>query len=80
MAPDPVDFCKHFDIYDHILRPGGFDPYARLKDMDVEEIDVAVLYPTIYLWMELLTEDAQFNAALCRAYNNWLVDYCKADP
>jgi hypothetical protein len=60
-------------------RPGGYDPQARLKDMDMDGIDMAVLYGTTALgfcWIE----DAKFGAALCRAYNNWLADYCKADP
>jgi predicted TIM-barrel fold metal-dependent hydrolase len=58
-------------------RPGGYDPHARLLDMDAEGIDVAVLYPTSMLtW----TEDALLFGAACRAYNNWLRDYCSASP
>ena len=34
-------------------RPGGYDPHARLVDMDADGIDVAVLYPTSMLtWVE----------------------------
>jgi predicted TIM-barrel fold metal-dependent hydrolase len=58
-------------------RPGGYDPQARLTDMDAEGIDVAVLYPTSMLsWVE---EPDLFGAA-CRAYNRWLADYCAAAP
>jgi predicted TIM-barrel fold metal-dependent hydrolase len=58
-------------------RPGGYDPVSRLVDMDAEGIDVAVLYPTSMLtWVE---DPALFGAA-CRAYNNWLRDYCSAAP
>jgi predicted TIM-barrel fold metal-dependent hydrolase len=58
-------------------RPGGYDPHARLVDMDAEGIDRAVLYPTSMLtWAE---DPAIFGAA-CRAYNNWLRDYCAAAP
>ena len=36
-----------------MARPGGYDPDARLVDMDAEGIDVAVLYPTSMLtWVE----------------------------
>lgn len=80
MIPDEQEFGKYFGMYDHILRPGGYDPHLRLKDMDEEGIDISVLYPTMYLWLELLTDDVQFNAAMNRAYNNWLADYCQADP
>jgi len=31
-------------------QPGGSDPVARLRDMDAEGIDQAVLYPTIGLY------------------------------
>src|SRR5271170_7028095 len=68
------------DTFDHITAPGGFDPHARLKDMDKEGIDVAVLYGTFYLGLELVVKDVKFNAALNRAYNNWLADFCRADP
>src|SRR5439155_7339492 len=58
-------------------RPGGYDPHARLIDMDAEGIDVAVLYPTSMLtWVD----DAELFGAACRAYNNWLHDYCSAAP
>ena len=58
-------------------RPGGYDPVARLVDMDDEGIDVAVLYPTAMLtWIE----EADVFGAACRAYNNWLHDYCAAAP
>ncbi|MFI5042596.1 MAG: amidohydrolase family protein [Acidimicrobiales bacterium] len=58
-------------------RPGGYDPHARLLDMDAEGIDAAVLYPTSMLtW----TDDAALFGAACRAYDNWLHDYCSAAP
>jgi len=60
-------------------REGGYDPDARLKDMDMDGIDIAVLYGTTALgfcWIE----DHVFGASLCRSYNNWLADYCKAAP
>jgi hypothetical protein len=58
-------------------RPGGYDAVARLADMDAEGIDVAVLYPTAMLtWID----EADIFGAACRAYNNWLRDYCSAAP
>jgi uncharacterized protein len=60
-----------------MARPGGYDPEARLLDMDAEGIDRAVLYPTSMLtWVE----EADLFGAACRAYNNWLRDYCAASP
>lgn len=60
-------------------RDGGSDPHARLKDMDTDGIDIAVLYGTTALGLCWI-EDRDYGIALCRAYNNWLSDYCKADP
>ena len=61
------------------LRPGGFDPRARLKDMDREGIDAAVLYPSLGLFLEAI-EDAGLAEACCIAYNDWLAEYCEVEP
>jgi predicted TIM-barrel fold metal-dependent hydrolase len=63
------------------VRPplGGADPEQRLADMDVEGIDVAILYPTLSFFFPEVG-DAELHAALCRAYNDWLADYCRAAP
>src|SRR5436190_21203503 len=31
-------------------RKGGFDPHARIEDLDIDGIDAAVLYPTLGLF------------------------------
>jgi predicted TIM-barrel fold metal-dependent hydrolase len=45
--------------------------------MDKDGIDAAVLYPGFWYPACSSTTDAKLAAALCRAYNNWLADYCK---
>lgn len=60
-------------------RPGGVDPKARLVDMDAEGLDVAVCFTSIGLYFGGVA-DADLNAALCRAYNDWLYDYTQAAP
>ena len=57
-------------------RKGGFDPHARIADMDLDEIDAAFLYPSLGLFTGAV-EDPGLAAAMCRAYNRWLADYCK---
>jgi predicted TIM-barrel fold metal-dependent hydrolase len=59
--------------------PGGSDPVTRLRDMDSESIDQAVLYPTIGLHFSLLADPAAA-VALAAASNEWLAGYCAADP
>ncbi|PYO17319.1 MAG: hypothetical protein DMD85_23860, partial [Candidatus Rokuibacteriota bacterium] len=60
-------------------RRGGFDPHARIVDMDADGIDAAFLYPSLGLFAGAV-EDPGLAAAMCRAYNRWLADYCKSYP
>ena len=60
-------------------RKGGFDPHARIPDMDAEGVDAAFLYPSLGLFLGSM-KDPDFSAAACRAYNRWLADYCKPYP
>src|SRR5437667_133583 len=57
-------------------KPGGFDPHARIPDMDADGIDAAFLYPSLGLFSGAI-HDPQLAAAVCRAYNRWLADYCQ---
>jgi predicted TIM-barrel fold metal-dependent hydrolase len=63
----------------HYRRMGTYNPWARLTDMDRDQIDVAVIYPTDELPLTV-THDAGFAAARARAYNDWLYDYCEVCP
>src|SRR3989475_1860368 len=60
-------------------RRGGFDPHARTVDMDADGIDAAFLYPSLGLFAGAV-EDPGLAAAMCRAYNRWLADYCTPYP
>ena len=60
-------------------RKGGFDPHARIVDLDVDGIDAAFLYPSIGLFSGAVADPA-LAAAMCRAYNRWLADYCAPYP
>ncbi len=60
-------------------RKGGFDPHARIADLDLDGIDAVFLYPTLGLNAGSI-QDAPLAAAVCRAYNRWLADFCKPYP
>src|SRR5580658_413699 len=49
--------------WDDIL-PGSYDPHARIKVMDEERIDVAVLYPSLWLLYGDI-DDPKVAAAAC---------------
>lgn len=53
---------------------GGWDPIIRLKDMDSEGVDIAVLFGT-----EMTLNQEHYSPAVARGYNTWLADYCRAD-
>jgi predicted TIM-barrel fold metal-dependent hydrolase len=61
------------------LRPGSFDPHARLKDMDSEQIDISILCPSVGLGFVAI-KDPEVSAVGCRAYNNWMADFCRVAP
>ncbi len=61
------------------VRPGGFDPHERLRDLDAEGIAAVVLFPSIGLYVSDVADPALMTG-LCRAYNDWLADYCRAAP
>jgi predicted TIM-barrel fold metal-dependent hydrolase len=67
----------HFNL----ARARGFDAASTLTAMDIEGLDVAVMYGT--RGRQILCHDGlapDYAAALARAYNDWAADYCKAEP
>src|SRR6478672_10026269 len=55
---------------------GSMDPDERLKVLDAEHIDAAVLYTTIGLLWEAELEDIELSQAYTRAYNRWICEFC----
>ncbi|HEY7169059.1 MAG TPA: amidohydrolase family protein [Candidatus Binatia bacterium] len=70
IKPDGSAVNEHRDL--------ATDPRERLKDMDRDKIERGLLFPSAALYLPSV-EDEAYAAALCRAYNNWLYDYCGAD-
>jgi uncharacterized protein len=78
MNPDEF-FIPGNKTYMEGCPPGSYDPKARLKVMDDEGIDIAMLYPTIGIFWEGWVQDPKLATAYSRAYNRWLVDFCSYD-
>ena len=58
---------------------GGWNPAARLKDMELDGVEAAVLYTTmgfVLFWIE----DAEFQEDCFRVYNDWLAKFCSYAP
>ncbi|TML18774.1 MAG: hypothetical protein E6G39_02680 [Actinobacteria bacterium] len=58
---------------------GASDPAGRIRDLDLEGFERAVLFPTYGLMVQGVTDRAAA-LALCRAINEWLAEYCRHDP
>ena len=56
-----------------------FDGPSQVLAMDKEGIDIAVLFRTSPLQCDD-DLDPEFANDLCRAWNDWVADFCKADP
>ena len=62
------------------LAPGAAYPAERIKHLAREGVDKTFLFPSLGLGWEAECEDAEISDAYCRAYNRWLVDFCKDYP
>jgi len=57
----------------------GWDPLARVKELDAEGIEAELIYTSFGLGMFAL-EDKDFQFACVRAFNDWLSEFCSASP
>jgi predicted TIM-barrel fold metal-dependent hydrolase len=61
------------------VRPGAYEPHAMIKELEIDGIWGAVVQPSQGLfWYHL--EDSELLSALCRAYNEWIADFCRPYP
>src|SRR5258708_7306949 len=56
---------------------GACNAEERLKLLDAEGLDAAVLYPTLGILWEAELTDTELSQAYCRAYNRWIADFCR---
>ena len=52
---------------------GGWDPNARMKEMEADGLSAEVLYPTLGLPLFAI-DDAGLQEACFRVYNDWLIE------
>ena len=73
------DLKDHFAKGYEAARAGGWDPAERLKDMATDGVSAEVLYTSLgfnLFWLE----DADFQEACFRVYNDWLAEFIGYDP
>lgn len=75
-SPDPVSFAE--------MRPGAYDPVARIADMDRAGILASLCFPSFPRFCGQVFWEARDKdlAMLCvRAYNDWMLDeWCGTTP
>ena len=75
-SPEPLPYAE--------MRPGCYDPMARLEDMDRAGVLASLCFPTLprfcgQLFME--ASDREFGFVCLQAYNDWMIDeWCGAAP
>jgi len=56
----------------------NYNAEAQVMGMEIEGIDIAVLFPTTGLSLIARDHmDPRLSLALCQAYNNWIHDFCQ---
>ena len=75
-SPEPLNYSE--------MRPGCYDPKARLEDMDRSGVLASLCFPTITRFCGQLFMDAsdrEFGFQCLQHYNDWLVEeWCGAAP
>ena len=60
-------------------RPGGYIPEEHVKDMEMDGVEVSVVYPTVGIRL-YSTEDSELLTAILKTYNDWLAEFCSPFP
>jgi predicted TIM-barrel fold metal-dependent hydrolase len=72
-----VKVAEHLAEY----HEASYSAEAQLRAMDSVGIEISFVYPTQGLYAASIDDlDPAFAIAICRAYNDWVVEYAKADP
>lgn len=74
-APETISDHGTFDA----VHKGGYEPEQHIRDMAIDGVSGEVLYPSQGLFYFKVQDGALFSA-ICRAYNDWLADFCQTDP
>src|SRR3989441_7182910 len=73
--PSSIDFLGIWEA----VRKAAYEPHAMLEELEADGVWAACLQPSQGLfWYRL--PDSELLSALCRAYNDWIADFCQAAP
>jgi predicted TIM-barrel fold metal-dependent hydrolase len=73
--PAAIDFLGVWED----VRKGAYDPSAMLRENEEDGVWGSVLQPSQGLfWYRM--PDSELLSEICRVYNDWIADFCNADP
>jgi predicted TIM-barrel fold metal-dependent hydrolase len=76
---DPADLGPWARMQD--INPGSYDPKARVQEMDADDIDAEVLFPSGGPSRAITANrDVEYHHAMVRAYNDWVSEFCSYAP
>ena len=58
---------------------GGYIPEEQVKAMDIDGVDVGIVYPTIGLYLYSVP-DSELLTSSFKSYNDWVGEWCNAVP
>jgi predicted TIM-barrel fold metal-dependent hydrolase len=73
--PDKLKFADKVEN----LRPGGYLPEEHVKDMELDGVDVSIVFPTVGLLLYSVPDGDLLNS-LFRTYNDWVAEFCQGAP
>ncbi|HKD65479.1 MAG TPA: amidohydrolase family protein [Candidatus Binataceae bacterium] len=73
--PEEISMAERWE---NVL-PGGYDPFARVKDMERDGVEAEILYTTFGLFLFAI-DDLDLQFACFQAFNDWVANYCASSP
>ena len=74
---NPEELGKRSTMEDVLL--GGYIPEEHVKDLDIDGVDVSIIYPTVGGTLYSVP-DSDLLTSMTSIYNDWLSEFCKANP
>ena len=74
---DPDNKRRTYGVED--VRPGGWIPEEHVKDLDIDGMDISIVFPTVG-FMLFGIPDGELLDSICRSYNDWVGEFCGAIP
>jgi predicted TIM-barrel fold metal-dependent hydrolase len=81
-SPEKREYMRGYKRHQHGSPDplGERDPVARVKDMDIEGVDVNLMLPSGWFGAWTTVEDISLETAMYEAYHRWMAGYCAAFP